>query len=210
MANAIEMGERPDLSGFREFSIEEIGVIQGILLGRERFSGTREELRELMETLQQERRRGAALQHGDGRRGAAALPAVHGTEKIKKQSIENHSEEYADMATEKKLTVRELLEQAKAKGSISGKELVAYIDENELELDTIEKLYENLETSGVKIEDDYEDINLADLETLEIEEHEEPKSTPVLTSRGPCHRRPRADVSQGNRQGAAFDVGAGD
>ena len=29
------------------------------------------------------------------------------------------------MATEKKLTVRELLEQAKAKGSISGKELVA-------------------------------------------------------------------------------------
>lgn len=64
MANAIEMGERPDLSGFREFSIEEIGVIQGILLGRERFSGTREELRELMETLQQERRRGAALQHG--------------------------------------------------------------------------------------------------------------------------------------------------
>ena len=43
------------------------------------------------------------------------------------------------MATEKKLTVRELLEQAKAKGSISGKELVAYIDENELELDTIEK-----------------------------------------------------------------------
>ena len=63
MANAIEMGERPDLSGFREFSIEEIGVIQGILLGRERFSGTREELRELMETLQQERRRGAARQH---------------------------------------------------------------------------------------------------------------------------------------------------
>ena len=88
------------------------------------------------------------------------------------------------MATEKKLTVRELLEQAKAKGSISGKELVAYIDENELELDTIEKLYENLETSGVKIEDDYEDINLADLETLEIEEHEEPEIDAVLTSEG--------------------------
>ena len=88
------------------------------------------------------------------------------------------------MATEKKLTVRELLEQAKAKGSISGKELVAYIDENELELDTIEKLYENLETSGVKIEDDYEDINLADLETLEIEEHEESEIDAVLTSEG--------------------------
>ena len=88
------------------------------------------------------------------------------------------------MATEKKLTVKELVEQAKAKGTISGKELVAFIDDNELELETIEKLYESLEAGGVKIEDDYEDINLADLETLEIEEPEEPEIDAVLTSEG--------------------------
>lgn len=61
-ANAIEMGERPDLSCLHDFSIEEIGAVQGILLGRDRFSGTMEELKELMAALREQRRRGDVRQ----------------------------------------------------------------------------------------------------------------------------------------------------
>ena len=56
---AIARGDRPDLASLTEdFSVEEIGAVQGILLGRDRFAGTREELRELIETLDDCRRRG--------------------------------------------------------------------------------------------------------------------------------------------------------
>ncbi|MBQ3076976.1 MAG: RNA polymerase sigma factor RpoD [Clostridia bacterium] len=88
------------------------------------------------------------------------------------------------MITDKKTAAKELVEQAKARGAVSGKELVAFIDENELEMDLIEKLYENLEAAGVKIEDDYEEIPLADLNNLELDETDEPEIEAVLTSEG--------------------------
>ncbi|MBQ6058753.1 MAG: sigma-70 family RNA polymerase sigma factor, partial [Clostridia bacterium] len=88
------------------------------------------------------------------------------------------------MVTEKKLTVKEMVEQAKMKGSVSGKELVAFIDENEFEMEVIESLYESLEAANVKIEDDYEEINLTDLNTLEIEESDDQDIDQTLTNEG--------------------------
>ncbi len=97
---------------------------------------------------------------------------------------ERENEGNANMVTEKKLTVKEMVEQAKMKGSVSGKELVAFIDENEFEMEVIESLYESLEAANVKIEDDYEEINLTDLNTLEIEESDDQDIDQTLTNEG--------------------------
>ncbi|NLT58377.1 MAG: sigma-70 family RNA polymerase sigma factor, partial [Clostridiales bacterium] len=88
------------------------------------------------------------------------------------------------MSTERKSSIKDLIEQGKVKGSVSGKELLLCIDENELDVDSIEKLYDSLETAGIKVEDDYEEVNLTDLEDLEVEEPDEAEIDTVLTSEG--------------------------
>ncbi len=58
---------------------------------------------------------------------------------------------------EKRLTIKEILEQGKIKGSLSGRELVSFIDESDLDVDAIDKLYDAIESAGIKIEDDYDE-----------------------------------------------------
>ncbi len=73
---------------------------------------------------------------------------------------------------EKRMTVKDIVELAKQKGVISGKELVSFIDEAELDVDVIDKLYETLEVSGVKIEDDYDEAAVPVLEIDDAADHD--------------------------------------
>lgn len=62
------------------------------------------------------------------------------------------------MANEKKMTVKEFVEVCKAKESVSSNELLEYIDANNLDINSIEKLNDALENAGVKIQSDDDDI----------------------------------------------------
>ena len=59
--------------------------------------------------------------------------------------------------SDKKFTIKDMLEQGKTKGSLSGRELVAFIDESDLDVESIDKLYDSIEAAGIKIEDDYDE-----------------------------------------------------
>jgi RNA polymerase primary sigma factor len=87
---------------------------------------------------------------------------------------------------EKRLTIKEILEQGKAKGSLSGRELVAFIDESDLDVDAIDKLYDAIESAGIKIEDDYDEavIPALDFDLDEDLQDEEKEIDIALTADG--------------------------
>ena len=74
---------------------------------------------------------------------------------------------------DKKTVIRDLIEQGKAKGQLSTKEILDAIGELDFEPEQIEKFYDTLESQGVEIIEDFNDIQLADLEFLDQEEDEE-------------------------------------
>ena len=74
---------------------------------------------------------------------------------------------------DKKTVIRDLIEQGKAKGQLSTKEILDAIGELDFEPEQIEKFYDTLESQGVEIIEDFNDIQLADLEFLAQEEDEE-------------------------------------
>ncbi|HWP79868.1 MAG TPA: RNA polymerase sigma factor RpoD [Candidatus Acidoferrum sp.] len=87
---------------------------------------------------------------------------------------------------EKRLTIKEILEQGKAKGSLSGRDLVAFIDESDLDVDAIDKLYDAIESAGIKIEDDYDEavIPALDFDIDEDIQDEEKDIDIALTADG--------------------------
>lgn len=79
--------------------------------------------------------------------------------------------------SEKKFDVRELIEKGKAKGTLSNSEIMEAIGDIDLEIDQIEKLYEQLESAGVEISGyldtpEFEEIE-SDLERYESAEEME-------------------------------------
>lgn len=79
--------------------------------------------------------------------------------------------------SEKKFDVRELIEKGKAKGTLSNSEIMEAIGDIDLEIDQIEKLYEQLESAGVEISGyldtpEFEEIE-SDLERYESSEEME-------------------------------------
>jgi hypothetical protein len=72
------------------------------------------------------------------------------------------------MSNEKRTMIKEFLEGAKAKGAVTEKEVLDFIEEAELDETAAEKLYVALSNGGIKIDTDF-DIP-ADIEELEIEE----------------------------------------
>ena len=52
---------------------------------------------------------------------------------------------------EKKIDINELIEQGKAKGSLSNNEIMEALEECDFELDQIEKIYDQIESSGIEI-----------------------------------------------------------
>ena len=57
---------------------------------------------------------------------------------------------------DKKTVIRDLTEQAKAKGQLSNKEILDAIGELDFEPEQLEKFYDTLEAMGVEIVEDFE------------------------------------------------------
>ena len=73
---------------------------------------------------------------------------------------------------EKKIDLRELVEKAKAKGSISQSEILEALGDADYDLDQIEKLYENIESIGLEVTGYMSDsAEFADIEN-EVEQYE--------------------------------------
>jgi RNA polymerase primary sigma factor len=77
------------------------------------------------------------------------------------------------MTEEKKMDIGDIIEKAKAKGSLTNEEIVEALDEMDCEPEQIEKLYETLENMGIKIIGYLEDI--PDLEDINSEIVESPE-----------------------------------
>jgi len=83
------------------------------------------------------------------------------------------------MSSEKKININELVEKAKAKGSVTSEEIMEALGDSDYDIDQLEKIYETLESSGVEISgyvsdmaDDMKDIEkeveqLASAENME-------------------------------------------
>ncbi len=65
---------------------------------------------------------------------------------------------------DKKAVIRELLELGKSKGQLSTKEILDALGELEFDPEHIEKFYDTLESQGVEIVEDFDDIQLDDAE----------------------------------------------
>ena len=55
------------------------------------------------------------------------------------------------MADDKNIILEKLIAAAKEKGSMSSKEMLDALDELDIDVDAVEKLYEKLEANGIKI-----------------------------------------------------------
>ena len=71
---------------------------------------------------------------------------------------------------EKKTVLRELIEMGKSKGHLSTKEIMDALGELDFDPEHVEKFYDTLESQGVEIVDDFEDIQLDDAELAKAEE----------------------------------------
>ena len=65
---------------------------------------------------------------------------------------------------DKKTVIRELIEQGKAKGQLSTKEILDALGELDFEPEQIEKFYDTLEAQGVEIIEDFADSPLDDID----------------------------------------------
>ena len=68
--------------------------------------------------------------------------------------------------SEKKFDMQELIEKGKAKGSLSQSEILEALDDDEFDIDQIEKIYETLESHGIVVTG-YMDIS--DIKEIESE-----------------------------------------
>lgn len=74
-------------------------------------------------------------------------------------------------AQPKKNVIAEIIEQGKAKGSLTNKEIVEALDDTDVDVEQIEKLYETLEAQGIEIiEDDLIESAADDIESIETPE----------------------------------------
>ena len=76
-----------------------------------------------------------------------------------------------DMAAQpdKKTVIKDLLELGKSKGQLSTKEILDALGELDFDPEQIEKFYDTLETQGVEIVEDFDDITIDDEELAKAE-----------------------------------------
>lgn len=74
----------------------------------------------------------------------------------------------------KRNVIAEIIEQGKTKGSLTNKEIVEALDDTDVDVEQIEKLYETLEAQGIEIiEDDLIESAADDIESIETPEVKE-------------------------------------
>lgn len=87
---------------------------------------------------------------------------------------------------DKKTVIKDLLELGKSKGQLSTKEILDALGELDFDPEQIEKFYDTLESQGVEIVEDFDDITIDDEELAKAEgiELEPAEKTPLSLSRG--------------------------
>ncbi|MDD5924248.1 MAG: RNA polymerase sigma factor RpoD [Clostridia bacterium] len=65
---------------------------------------------------------------------------------------------------DKKTIIKDLTEQAKIKGSLSTKEILDAMGEVDFEPEVLEKFYDNLEAMGIEIIEDFDDLQIEDID----------------------------------------------
>ena len=70
---------------------------------------------------------------------------------------------------DKKTVIKDLLELGKSKGQLSTKEILDALEELDFDPEQIEKFYDTLETQGVEIVEDFDDITIDDEELAKAE-----------------------------------------
>ena len=73
---------------------------------------------------------------------------------------------------DKKTIIKDLVELGKGKGQLSTKEILDALGELDFDPEHIEKFYDTLESHGVEIVEDFDDIQLDDAELAKVEETE--------------------------------------
>ena len=76
--------------------------------------------------------------------------------------------------SEKKFDMQELIEKGKAKGTLSQSEILEALEDDEFDIDQIEKIYETLESSGVEVTGYMDSSEFKDLES-ELEQFDSPE-----------------------------------
>ena len=70
---------------------------------------------------------------------------------------------------DKKTVIKDLLELGKSKGQLSTKEILDALGELDFDPEQIEKFYDTLESQGVEIVEDFDDITIDDEELAKAE-----------------------------------------
>ncbi len=73
---------------------------------------------------------------------------------------------------DKKTVIKDLVEMGKAKGQLSTKEILDALGEMDFDPEQIEKFYDTLENQGVEIVEDFDDMQLDDVELVKTSEVE--------------------------------------
>ena len=85
---------------------------------------------------------------------------------------------------DKKHAIKEFVDTGKAKGFLQNKEVMDFIEDNELDLDMIEKLYDAIDAAGVRLEGEFDEAEVSGLE-FEVDTDESQEDIEkVLTSEG--------------------------
>ncbi len=82
------------------------------------------------------------------------------------------------MAQEKRSLVKELIELGKQKGQLTNQDILDAIGEQDFDPEKLEKLYDMIESQGIEIVEDFDDLKIEDLE-LEINVHQDEDGLPV-------------------------------
>ena len=122
---------------------------------------------------------------------ATAEPAEEHHTAKKKSASKSHAAKEPDDTAEnaaaevksegerkEKNDIQDIIDKAKAKGSISNSEIMISLGDTDYDLDQIDKLYETLETMGIDITEDFDDepIDLDEDIEADLENFESPES----------------------------------
>ena len=101
----------------------------------------------------------------------AAEPKKKAPAKKKTAKKKSQAEEKAEAKPEKKMDINELFEKSKEKGTVNNSEIMEAIEECDLDIEQIEKIYEQFEAAGIEIKGYLDSSEFEEIEN-EVERYE--------------------------------------
>ena len=102
---------------------------------------------------------------------AAEEPKKKAPAKKKTAKKKSQAEEKAEAKPEKKMDINELFEKSKEKGTVNNSEIMEAIEECDLDIEQIEKIYEQFEAAGIEIKGYLDSSEFEEIEN-EVERYE--------------------------------------